>query len=108
MQKTLVQICNTEWEIRVVTPRTIREKYGDKNSELDGFTDFDNQRIYLNKELHPYRLGVTLAHEWLHVIADASGDYTEEQQEKYIRRIEHGVYEMVHKFPDIFKKHEVK
>jgi len=76
---------------------------GRTKDELDGYTDFDKQRIYISKDLHPYRKGVTLTHELLHVIADSSGDYDDEAQEDYIRRIEHGVFELLDKFPDNYK-----
>ena len=104
MIKSLIQICNTEYEIRVVSPKTIKRIYGwgRTDDELEGFTDFDNQRIYLNNNLHPHRLGITLVHEALHIIADQSGDTDVNLQESYVRMLEHGVYELINNFPEEF------
>lgn len=101
MKRTLVEICNAEWEIREVTARTMKQKYGEEEA-LDGFCDYDTQTIYINKNLHPHRKAVTLAHEWLHVIFDYIG-YTKKDEEDRIRNIEHLVYEMVQKFPEAYK-----
>lgn len=101
MKKTLVDICNAEWEIREVTLKTL-QKHSESDDFLDGLCDYDNQRIYINKEMHPHRKAVTLAHEWLHVIIDYVG-LGVVNEEKLVGALEHHVYQMVERFPEDYK-----
>jgi len=104
MKKTLVEICNAEWKVLEVTRKTINKKYGAplNGDELDGFTDFDSNTIYINRDLSHQRKGVVLTHELLHVICDQTG-FPDNRQERVIRELEHGVYELIHKFPEAYK-----
>jgi len=97
MKKTLVQICNAEWQILEVSNRTMKKH--NEGEDADGLCNYDTQTIYINKELHPHRKRLALVHEWLHVIGDHSGlPYTDD--EKIVRSYEHGVLEMLQKFPE--------
>jgi Zn-dependent peptidase ImmA (M78 family) len=91
----LVDICNTEWRIIEASRDMMRELSDD---EVDGFTDFDTQSIYVNKDLHPYRKAVTLTHELLHVIIDYV-NFKSDDEEEFIGRFEHHVYDLVRRFP---------
>jgi len=99
MAKTLVEICNAEWEVREIKSDTIKQRMG---YECDAYTDYDNQRIYLARELHPHRKGVALTHEFGHVILDFIG-VPDEQHEDLIRKVEHSLYQLVQQFPEVYK-----
>ena len=89
-----LQICGAIWKVKEIKSKTLHKKAKD----CDGYTDFDNQLIYLNSELNEHRKKITLVHEALHVIFDHSG-YEPHNDERVIRSIEHGVYELIQKFP---------
>jgi Zn-dependent peptidase ImmA (M78 family) len=103
MKKTLIQICNAEWEIREVKNRTMKRL--NKGDSVDGLCNYDQQRIYINSELHPHRKKLALVHEWLHVIGDRSG-LAYRDDEKIVRAYEHGVLEMVDKFYEVYDDDE--
>lgn len=94
-----MEIFGTEWEIKFVT-RKFLEKRGD--SETDGLCDYDNQTIYVNKDLHPHRKRLVATHELLHVLFDHVGiNYSESREEQLVLQLEHGVYELIKKFENI-------
>jgi hypothetical protein len=106
MKKTLIEICNTSWEILEVKPDTLQRNfyhYSVKKDELEGYTDFARSRIYVNSDMIEHRKRLVVVHECLHIIADRSGDYDMSAQEDYIRKLEHGVLELIQKFPDNYK-----
>ena len=104
MKKTLVDICAAEWKIVEVKRATLQKKYGSSEDELDGFTDYDNQTIYLNSDLHAHRKAVCLVHEWMHVIVDYVGAPWNDAGEKEIRMLEHHIYNLIHTFPEEYKE----
>ena len=87
-----VKLCGTEWFIIERTP------VDDEDS--DGETKFNNQTILINSELHSHRKALALTHEMLHVVCDSVGL---EEDEELIRKLEHGVYQMINNFPDEYK-----
>lgn len=95
----LVEICNAEWEIREINGKTIERRMG---YPCDAYTDYDKQKIYLARELHPHRKGVALTHEFGHVILDYIG-VPDELHEDLIRKVEHSVYQLVINFPEKYK-----
>ena len=100
-----VELCGTTWFVVEATPDKMKEmqtKAGDDADNADdGRTDFDIQTIYINKNLHSHRKAVTLVHEMLHVVCDSVGL---DEDEKIIRQLEHGVYNLLNVFPEEYKK----
>jgi Zn-dependent peptidase ImmA (M78 family) len=83
-----VKLCGTTW--------TIEEN---ANSD-DGDCNFNLQTISINKSRHPHRKALSLTHEMLHVICDRAGI---EEDEEMIKKIEHGVLELIKIFPEKYK-----
>lgn len=100
MKKTLVQICNAEWEIREIKTSTIKKRLG---YEADGYTDYDTQKIYVASDIHQHRKNVTIVHESGHVILDFLG-VPSEMHEDIIRKGEHLIYELIQNFPMRYKE----
>lgn len=90
-----INLCGTEWFIQEV-PKDHKELDGD-----DGVCNFNRQIIYINDELHSHRKSLALVHEMLHVVCDSIGL---EEDEDTIRKLEHGVYELLNVYPDEYKK----
>jgi Zn-dependent peptidase ImmA (M78 family) len=102
-KRTLVDICNTSWEVREVTSSYLA-KLNDGEAAY-GLVDFDQEIIYLDRNLSHHRKSVTLVHEFLHVIYDRSGGgFPLEDEEKIISQLEHGVYELINQFPEKYKR----
>jgi len=85
----VVNFCGTTWDI-----------IEDFRIEEDGICSFNNQTIRVNGARHTHRKGLSLTHELLHVIFDQAGI---DDDEELVKRIEHGVYELINVFPEGYK-----
>ena len=79
------------------------------DEEVNGFCDYDSQSILVDEDLALHRKGLTLAHEMLHAVLDSVGIEDDKKlsfkdSDDLIRRLEHGVFDMVNVFPKEFKK----
>ena len=88
-----VELCGTEW--------FISETYPVDEEKSDGITEFDDQTILINSELHSHRKALAVVHEMLHVVCESVGL---DEDEELIRKLEHGVYNMINVFPEEYKK----
>ena len=94
-----LRIGETQWTIKETPRKELEELVGEA---VEGMTDFDKQTIYLDADMHPHRKGVVLVHEALHVIYDRSG-YNCKKEEDNVRALEHGVYNLINKFPQKYR-----
>lgn len=101
-----LRIFGTVWTIEEVVQKEMNERFGsgEDDKELDGFCDYDNQKIYIAKELHPHRKSVALTHELLHALYDYSGLFLDSAiEEGQIRATEHPLFELIKVFPEKYK-----
>lgn len=91
-----IKFCNTTWTLLEIQP--------DDLPDDDGVVEFDTQTIKINAALHPHRKRVALVHELLHILYDFVGV---EKDEKLVRQLEHGIYELVHRFPEAYTESDI-
>ena len=96
---TTINIGDAKWKVKELPRSKLEEIAG---MPIEGMTNWDDQTIYLDSKMHPHRKGVVLVHEALHVMYDRSG-YNDKKEEENIRAIEHGVYNLINKFPIKYK-----
>ena len=94
-----LNLAGTVWSVKEVAPETLEEIM---EYECEAGICLTEQTIYLNRDLHPHRKAVALVHEALHLIYDRSG-YQVPQEEKNIMALDHGVYELINKFPKKYR-----
>ena len=96
---TTLRIGDAKWKVKELPRSKLEEIAG---AMIEGMTDFDEQTIYLDADMHSHRKGVVLVHEAMHVMYDRSG-YNHKDEEKNILAVEHGVYNLINKFPQKYK-----
>jgi len=97
-KKDLVSLCGGQWQVKELTGKNIARKYGELGESLDGFVDFDNEIIYINKEMTVHRRHLALVHEMLHVVYERNANVGNDEEEA-IKALEHGVLEIVVNYP---------
>jgi len=93
----MITFCGTHWAVVEVTNEELL-KIADE--DVDGYTDFNNEIIYINADRVLHRKRVILVHELLHVIADYVGI---EDDESMVRALEHHVYDLLTVYPDEYR-----
>lgn len=88
-----IELCGTKW--------FIKEDYPVDEEISDGITNFDKQEVVVNSELHSHRKSLAVVHELLHVVCDSVGL---DEDEEIIRRLEHGVLQIVKGLPEEYKQ----
>ena len=94
----VIPIFNSNWTVVELNDEEMKIVHGE---DLDGECDFNNEIISINSDRTLHGKGLALTHELLHVMFDTVGV---EKDEALIRKIEHGVYELINKFPKEYKK----
>jgi hypothetical protein len=92
----VITFCNIEWKIKELPSKHQLLDNGD----TEGTVDFNEQTIYLSKDLSPYRKALTLTHELLHIVNDFVGISDDED---LVKRLEHHIYDLVRVFPEDYK-----
>lgn len=104
---------NHEWEIIEETKEFVKQKYEEETKEetieVFGLTQFCEQKIYINKDMHLDLKKHTLMHELLHCyIAEycsiEQNDYTEE----IMCDISANSHDIIHKIVENYFKEENK
>ena len=96
----VMNIFNSNWAVREMSTAEIVNA-DEFSIDCDGVTKFNEEVILLNSDRTLHRKGLALTHELLHCLYDSIGV---ENDEKLVRQIEHGVYEMINSFPKEYKK----
>jgi hypothetical protein len=102
----LIPFLGTYWSVFETGKEHLRAMIDD---DVNGFCDYDSQSILIDEDLALHRKGVTLVHEMLHAVLDSVGIEDDRKlsfkdSDDLIRRLEHGVFDMVNVFPKEFKK----
>lgn len=94
----IIPIFNTNWTVIELSDKEMEIAY---QENLNGYCCFDDEVISINSDRTLHRKGLALTHELLHALFETVGV---DKDEALIRKIEHGVYELINKFPKEYKK----
>lgn len=102
----LIPFLGTYWSVFETSKEHLKVMIDD---DVNGFCDYDSQSILIDSEQTLHRKGLTLVHEMLHAVLDSVGIEDDKKlvfrdSDDLIRRLEHGVFDMVNVFPKEFKK----
>lgn len=102
-----IRFLGTHWTIMELDNDVLKSVRG-SDDDLEGFCDYDNEIVYVDWDLTPHRKGVCVVHELLHAVIDHAGLEDEQKlvfkdSDDLIRRLEHGIYDLVNSFPKKYK-----